>query len=285
MKRKVFYLIICVIILSSFSRASFANPGPYPALIFDFKGLEGEKYYLTLLSETDYKYEEYIEGDEDFFVYQKFLSFSDIDGFKFSNRFFLNPDDSYFKIEKNLPQRFKILLYFPKYDSFAISDKAYGQYAFDSYYSIDATELPIQSAEQTSIIKSKKQNSLTWELLTLSFKMLIIIAIKVFVALVCGFRKKELIFVAMANAFALTALSILVNLIRYNFGLLGFIMLYLILIILIVIFESMLYSKELSKYSGEEHIETWRIVLYALLANVVTFFIGFNSFIQFITRT
>lgn len=52
-------------------------------------------------------------------------------------------ETSEFKWTYYPPQRFKILVYFPETDSFAVSG-IYERYAFDSYYKVDAGDIELK---------------------------------------------------------------------------------------------------------------------------------------------
>lgn len=127
--------------------------GPKPSVVIDFKGLEDENYYVTLLSKTDSTgpysaitkgpgYTMYESGDEDYDVFLKFAGYEDGDGYYFL-QYFKNCGDSHrFAWTYYPPVNFKILVYFPDYDAFAVSAEAYERYAFDSYYSVSVSGAP-----------------------------------------------------------------------------------------------------------------------------------------------
>lgn len=65
--------------------------GPKPSVVIDFKGLENEKYYVTLLSEVSStgphsaidehrNNQRYHKGDEGYKIWEKFASYKDKDG-------------------------------------------------------------------------------------------------------------------------------------------------------------------------------------------------------------
>ena len=69
-----------------------------PSVVIDFKGLEDENYYVTLLSKTDSTgpysaitkgpgYTMYESGDEDYDVFLKFAGYEDGDGYYFLQYF------------------------------------------------------------------------------------------------------------------------------------------------------------------------------------------------------
>ena len=51
MKKKIFSIVLCfVIILIIMPTTAYADMGPKPSVVIDIKGLDNEKYFVTLLS-------------------------------------------------------------------------------------------------------------------------------------------------------------------------------------------------------------------------------------------
>ena len=119
-----------------------ADTGPKPSVVVSFEGLENEKYYVTLLSESvttgpHTAYDEqadnadYYGDDEDNIIWQKFVSYKDEDGYYFLQFFDECTETSKFTWGYYPPTKFKLLIYFPEHDSFAVSDEDYERYGFD----------------------------------------------------------------------------------------------------------------------------------------------------------
>ncbi len=52
-EKEFFSMLLCfVIIVIIMPLTAYADIGPKPSVVIDFKGLENEKYYVTLLSEV-----------------------------------------------------------------------------------------------------------------------------------------------------------------------------------------------------------------------------------------
>lgn len=64
----------------------------------------------------------YSKKDEDFEIWQKFVSYKDRDGFYFLQYFDKIDDNSVFRLGYYPPKEFKILVYFHDYNSFAVSN-------------------------------------------------------------------------------------------------------------------------------------------------------------------
>lgn len=148
MGKRGFLAFICMFfVVCALPMRVNADLGPKPSVTITFTGLEGEKYYAALLSEkesvgprhayhgtnpryTEEDFADYDNGEEFYKAWKKFLSYEDEDGFYFLQDFQEGSGEDTLKWGYYPPEVFKLLLYFPEYDSFAVSD-IYEQYAFD----------------------------------------------------------------------------------------------------------------------------------------------------------
>lgn len=265
---------------------AYADMGPKPSVVIDFKGLENEKYYVTLLSEVtstgphsvldeNLDNQRYHNGDEEYEIWKKFVSYKDKDGYYFLQYFSDCTESSQFAWRYYPPTKFKILLYFPEYDKFAISEEVYERYAFDSYYNVDAKGLDIQSVKLIENIKAVRNYDYTWELISLFARIIATITIEVLIALLFGFRaKKQLLIIGAINIVTQSILNILLNVINYNQGSMTFVFNYVWMEVFVLIIEAGAYSVFLHKYSSTELTKKWRAPLYDLTANAVSFGMG-----------
>lgn len=163
MKRCLTRIIPVVFILSIvFSFTAFADTGPKPSVVIDLVGLDGRECYATLLSEDD-SYgpnrawregeEMYAYHEDDPEIWRKFVDYKDTDGYYFLQQFWNCTETKGFKWGYYPPDPFKLLLYFPETDTFAVTP-VYEQYAFDSYYTVDVSKIgeksTLEAATQAS---------------------------------------------------------------------------------------------------------------------------------------
>lgn len=150
MKKALIRTVPAVIILSIvFSFTAFADTGPKPSVVIDLVGLDGRECYGTLLSE-DESYgpnrvwregeEMYAYHEDDPEIWRKFVDYKDTDGYYFLQQFWNCTEANGFKWGYYPPDPFKLLLYFPESGTFAVTP-VYEQYAFDSYYTVDVSEI------------------------------------------------------------------------------------------------------------------------------------------------
>jgi hypothetical protein len=287
MKKKIFSMLLCfAVMLIIMSTTAYADMGPKPSVVIDFIGLEDENYYVTLLSDIpstgphsvlgEYPdNQRYHKDDEEYEIWQEFVSYKDKDGFYFLQYFSDCTDASKFTWGYYPPPMFKILLYFPEHDSFAVSEEIYERYAFDSYYKVDVEGLEIQSVTLSEDIKAERNYDYTWELISLFTRIIATVTIEVLIALLFGFRaKKQLMIIVAVNIATQSILNILLNVINYNQGSMMFVFNYIWMEALVFIIEAGVYAIFLHKYSSPESTKKWLAPLYALTANAVSFGLG-----------
>lgn len=273
-------IIICVIT----PMKAYADIGPKPSVVIDFIGLENESYYVTLLSQVnstgpystiDYMsyYERY--NSSDYEIWLKFGTYDDKDGYYFLNYFTDCTETSRYAWSYWPPHEFKILLYFPEYDNFIVSEEVYEKYALHSYYTVDVKDLDLQSATVIDSAKVVKSYDYTWELISLFARIIATIIIEVLIALLFGFRTKQhLLIIGAVNIVTQLILNILLSITNYYLGSMIFVFNYVWLEALIIIIEAKAYFILFSKYNLIEPTQKGFVTLYAFIANVASFGIG-----------
>lgn len=287
MKKKAFALLCAIFILALFPAASYADVGPKPSVVVDFKGLEGERYYATLLSsdpstgpfsaiEGDAQTQgNYHKGDTDYEVFLKFAQYEGAPGFYFLQNFADCSQTHRFSWTYFPPQEFKILLYFPQADRFVISGEAYRRYAFDSYFTADASGLNLAgSIGEAGGLRVRESYHYGWEALSLAVRIALTIAVELAVALLFGLReKRQLRFIMLVNIITQVALNVLLNMIHYHMGMLAFALSYILLEFVVFLAEGILYAVNLKK-RGEKEVPGWKPWVYAFAANTASFILG-----------
>ncbi len=258
----------------------FSRYWPKPSVTVSFKGLEDEKYYVTLLANTDSTGPWSMSGTfldwyGDKIAWEKFNTYSDSDRFFFLNFYSDCSGTDVFKWTYYPPHMFKILIYFPEYDHFIVSADIYERYAFDSYYTVDATGINIQSATVTANeIPISRTYDFTWEIISLLCRIVATIAIELGTAWLFGFRSKtQIIIIGITNIVTQTILNVLLNIVNYSQGQLAFILNYVWMEIVIFVIEGIIFAKLLYRYEKNptRNAHPW---LFAFAANVASFAVG-----------
>ena len=270
-----------------------ADTGPKPSVRITFENLGEEPCYGTLLSESESTgpssawdgieaHAQYNENPNGQYTYKTF-------GYDVWKAFvdYSNEDDYYFLQEawqinetKELawtyypPRHFKILLYFPETGAFAISDVC-ERYAFDSYFTVnmDGVTLSVTNNTEASM-NVKKTYQYRTELVSLVARTIITILIEMIIAVLFGFRKKnQLLLLVGVNCVTQIILNVLLNLIHYNMGPFAFVLFYILLELLVFVIEAFVYCTILKKISTKQK-KNWYYILYAFLANTISFTAG-----------
>lgn len=296
--RKWLTILICLVLaVSLFPITASADTGPKPSVRITFENLGNEECWGTLLSskestgpssawngkEEDAQHNENPNG---YYSYQKFgydvwKAFVDYD----------EKDDYYFLQEawqinetKELawtyypPNEFKILLYFPETEEYAVSG-VYERYAFDSYFTVnmDGVKLSVgYNEELSSDERINAYNSYNYrvEILALIARIIITIIIEMAIALAFGYwEKKQLLLLAGMNTGTQIILNVLLNIINYNSGRIAFVLFYILFEIIVAIIEAVVLLVFLNKISITQR-KRWLMVVYVILANVVSFWSG-----------
>lgn len=288
MKKTPYIIIFFITIIFAFIPSyAYGDIGPKPSVVVSFNGLEGEDYFVTLLSETSStgpysafgKFQgdrRYNKDDDDYEIWQKFVDYEDKDGYYFLQYFEDCTKTSQFKWGYRSPQKFKILVYFPNLDSFAVS-KIYEQYAFDSYFKADAADIELLPSSVIEGMKVKTDYNYTWEIISLIIRIIATLAIEVLIALFFGYRhKNQLRIILKTNIITQVILNIILNTVNYFLGSLAFVLIYFLAEVIVFIIEASIYSNLLTKQSSGRLAKKVYAVLYSLAANAVSYFLGYQ---------
>jgi len=296
---KILTMFLCtVMVIMMFPITANADMGPKPSVRITFENLGNEECWGTLLSskestgpssawngkEEDAQHNENPNG---YYSYQKFgydvwkafVDYAENDDFFFLQEAWLINETKELAWTYYPPNEFKILLYFPETGEFSVSG-VYERYAFDSYFTVnmDGVKLSVDYNEELSSderINAFKSYNYTVEIVSLVARIVITIIIEMAIALLFGFRKKkQLLLLIGVNAATQIILNVLLNVINYNSGELAFVVFYILFEIAVFVIEAILYCTIMKKIS-EQPKKNWFYVLYALIANAVSFGAGF----------
>ena len=282
--RHSFFLIFLLLFLAAWlmPAAAYADTGPKPSIRIEFQNMDNELCYGTLLSESDSTgpasawdgsspYESWQYGEEGRPIWEAFVSYEDPDGFYFLQEWWECSESKRLDWTYFPPDPFKILLYYPETDTFAVSEICQS-YAFDSYYTIDMKDVCGNDGKTAvNLPEPQKSYDYTWEIVSLICRILITITLEAAVAFALGFREKRLLrLIIGVNILTQTVLNTALNLINYLHGYQAFVLQYILLEILVFVLESILYCVFFPKVSQRKFTQD-RIIGYAFLANLISF--------------
>lgn len=266
-----------------------ADSGPKPSVNITLNNLE-ETAYITLLSSREYNGPYMaVQGDDNPLSYKdyrceslsdevflKFVNYVDKDNYYFicyANE--LTKENNIFKWGYYPPNPFKILIYFESSDTFVTSD-IMERYAFDSYYEIDVNTINFNDAlDVVELNEIKKTYNYFGESLFLLIRIVLTITVELLVALLFFHaRKKLFIQISVVNIITQLILNIGLNIVHINSGWLAYILLYILLEFLVFVIEAIAFSVILSR-NEEINYPKLKGVGYALIANIISFVVGF----------
>ena len=296
--RKVICLLLCVVVVFGLSTVAVANAdvGPNPSVHVTFKNMGDEACYGTLLSSTrstgpfstwnedladDEQYDGYMTAKSGLPapILHKFVDYQDSDGYFFLCKGWSVSDSMPIHWGYYPPKKFKILLYYPERDKFVVSEVC-ERYAFDTYYTVNMSGVDISSVDAApENTKLKPQKSYPWgrEVLSFFVRVIITVAIEMFIAFLFGIRgKKAALFVLIVNLITQIVLNVFVNIIDFKLGTFFFLpMFYCLFEFVIFVAEGVTYALKM-KNCVEKPRNPWFYVLYAFVANLLSFVAGFG---------
>lgn len=276
MKKK--RLLLCALLLAlMLSTTARADMGPKPSVNVTFTGLEEGLCYATLLSEQKVSgpFHAWVggtpesgwvpEAEENNQAWQAFGEYQDPDGFYFLEYYRRVDTTGRFAWIYYPPSTYKILLYYPDSGQF-VSSGILDCYAFDSYYTVDASENPLQP---------ERSYEYGMEIVSLLVRIVLTIAVELGLALLCGLRRRwQVKTVVLVNVITQVALNVGLNIINYKAGAMAFVIFYILLEILVFIVEGVAFSILLRRRAPEGE-KMGHPVVFAFWANVFSFAVGY----------
>lgn len=259
-----------------------ANSRPMPWYTsVRFVGFTGEGFYATLLSRdsvsgSDAAYDEssgnaaYDEGDPDYEIWRKFVAYVDSDGYYFLQRFWHCTDERGFTWRDPRPEVCKILLYFPEYDSFAVSE-AYQVHGSERYV-VNLKYVDITSTAPGPTIAARMYYDYEGEIFDLACRMLLTILVELAVALPFGYRaKKQIALIVVVNIVTQVFLNALLLITNSLWNML--VGSYLVGKLLAFGTEALVYYIWMPKYA-KKPIKRYMTIPYAVVANFASLIAG-----------
>lgn len=276
---KVFLMLFVLTLSLAFSINASADTGPKPYITIEIEG-NTKGMYMTLLSYDDYRgpwraYKEDYENykhykDNELIAHQNFIEYEDGDGFYYI-QYVESIEDNKFNWGYYPPDKFKILIYDLDNDSFITDNKIYQKDEFGTVFKLTLND---------TNFSVKKLNTFIDDLLGFFVRLVICLAIEIVIALIFGFRRLELIPILIVNLITQILFNILLTSYIYfnGFQIMMLIPIYIFSEFLILFFEIMGNSFGIryvdNKY-GYEMKTGFRIILYTIVANIVSLIGGF----------
>lgn len=290
-------LVCAIMVIMIFPITANADTGPKPSVQITFENLGAEECWGTLLSrkpstgpssawdgnEEDARHNENPNGQYDwqdfgYDVWKAFVDYDEKDDFYFLQEAWKINETKELAWTYYPPNEFKILLYFPETGEYAVSG-VYERYAFDSYFTVnmDGAKFSVDYNEELSSndrLNAYKSYNYGVEIGSLVARIIITIVIEMAIALIFAYReKKQFLLLAGVNSGTQIILNVLLNIINYNSGEMAFVVFYVLFELVVFVIEAILFYHLLNKISIKQKPK-WLAVVYALVANAVSFGAG-----------
>lgn len=268
--RKNLLRVLCVLLLLPlFTLPAFADMGPKPSVVVDFTGVpEGTDYYATLLAEESSTGPWSVGNPLEMRgIEEKIFDCScQVPDFYFLGCYDACIETNQFIWAYYPPERFKILIYFPGTDTFAVTDEVFEQYAFDSYFDAEFHEDGTLTAQRT--------HQTGWQIVAFLTRLALTVAVEILLACLFRFHGRQLLVILGANV--VTQILLNVVLLRGDYAPMFFFYLiqYGLLELLIFAAEATVYAVTLPRLAGPEE-GPGHPILYAFTANLASFVLGY----------
>ncbi|MDE6579976.1 MAG: hypothetical protein K2K41_05535 [Ruminiclostridium sp.] len=199
-----------------------------------------------------------------------FFNYKDADGFYYLHNYSRTDVSKEFDWGYYPPSTFKILLYYPATNTFAVSGIS-EQYAFTSFYTVDMRDIQVGADNQA--LMAERTYSSFFVVFAFIMRVLITLVIEVAIALPFGFkRKKQLVAIIIINIITQLLLNLILYKVMVDMGI-WFIFLYIPLELLIFIIEAIIYAFAL-RDPKNPRADATDCVLYSFLGNSASFIGG-----------
>ena len=275
-------LFMAVLVIFSLSAPVLADMGPKPSVTVKVQGIGDDICYATLLSEKESTgpasaYEGEDPGREtdhqDFDVWLKLVEFEDSDGYFYLQQHWSCKNFESFTWGYYPPEPFKVLLYFPAYDSFVTSNIC-ERYTFESYYTVDLSGVNFREEGSVNAMTASPQSSTLLDVLSILFRLVVTLAIEIGIALLFQYReKRQILLIIAVNLLTQLGLNLMVNLAYTEVGFFLSMVVYVFLEFCVFAVEAIAYFAFMKNLSTKP-IKRWPAIFYALAANVASFLFG-----------
>lgn len=254
-----------------------ADMGPKPSVTVSFINMGPEECYCTLLSKESgtgpYSVSDSKSDNE---IYRAFEDYNDSDGFYFLEYAQLVGSTNPFRWGYYPPDTFKVLLYYPKTNTFAVSGIIEKE-GFNSQYGIDMSG--VEEGNRFLEVKNLNTPAKTF----ISFLIRVIITLYIELAIAFAFKfaeKKQILLIIIVNLTTQILLNLLLNQAFSTGG--GFMLMlaYIPLEIAVFVVEAVVYCLALGRL-GSCRIKISDGILYSFLANFCSFIVGIILAVMF----
>lgn len=283
MKKRLFPLLLALLLLvPSLIIPASADTGPKPHVTIYFENPPEKTYYVTLLSQTESTGPHSVatardiqdhKQDADYDIYMKFVNYQDADGFYFLQFYGFCGETDTFAWNYYPPYTFKVLVYFPESDTFAVSQICERK-VFDSHFTADLGVMTAAAdGSTTPAFSVRSSDSIFNQLPNFLARVVLTLVVELLIALPFGYWKKGCWhIIILFNLITQVLLNMVLSLyIYYRGGGFALIPVYFLAELAVLVIEGWGYSLLLPDNSRHPKARAWG---YAFLANTCSFIFG-----------
>lgn len=270
-------------------KVAYADMGPKPSVHVSFVGAGEQEYWATLIGraggpwgEYNGKNARYEVGDKEYDAWLKFVEFSKENNLVFEQ--FIQNCTKTNKLSWTYypPYDFKVLVYFPESDTFAISGEL-ERYRFDSYFTVDLKSATVSDVENLYLVHSRTSYDYVGEILKLFIRIAITVIVELGICYLFGLLKKQktwqkISFILVVNFITQLLLNVVMYLSKYTGFVLGIIGIFILSEIIITAVESIAYAiyfvRILPMDDKEKKKTRIKSIIYGITANITTMILG-----------
>ena len=277
------FLTLCML----FALPVWADVGDKPSIYITFENMPDVPFYGTLIVGTLPKGAIYAADSNEIewyanvpiTVYDAFCGYDEADSFSYWHspyeNIFLCSESGRLVLNYPSPDRFKLLLYFPETETYAVSD-VLEKYAHDATYVLDfGGAVPTNGLP----LDVRAEYHLPSGIGGLFVRMVLTVLLELGIAWLFRYRTKPLVTsIITVNVVTQLLLNMPLVFISFKLGGLAAFIAYFMLEIPVLIIEAIAYAILLPDHRGGTW---WKAVLYAIAANLVSFIVGFRLSVYF----
>ena len=277
------FLTLCML----FALPVWADVGDKPSICITFENMPDVPFYGTLIVGTLPKGAIYAADSNEIewyanvpiTVYDAFCGYDEADSFSYWHspyeNIFLCSESGRLVLNYPSPDRFKLLLYFPETETYAVSD-VLEKYAYDAMYVLDFNGAVPTNGLPLDV---RTDDHLPSGIGGLFVRMVLTVLLELGIAWLFRYRTKPLVNRIIAvNAVTQVLLNPALFAVSFKLGALAVFIAYFLLEIPVLLIEMIAYAILLPDQRGGTW---WKAVLYAIAANLVSFIVGFRLSVYF----
>lgn len=268
--RKLMILLALLVLTAGLALPAAADMGPKPSVEVVFRGLEGQRYQVTLLADvTQYGPWSANQGYSDWMGdpegWDAFADYPAPEGWYFLGEYADCTETGRFVWSYYPPETFYVLVWLPDSGRYLCSTQPVSRYAFDSRFT---------AAVEGNALTVQPSYDYAGEAVGLVVRAALTILLETAAAwLLFGLRRRDQwVLILKVNLVTQLALNLLLNLCGYFYGPLWTAMAYGLLELLVFVAEGWAYARWL-RWGEDQKPHPW---LYALASNILSFAAGWE---------